>query len=520
MQPDNSRSPLAFHSKPVGAGSSALLHAVSFFVAVAISFFLSPYMLRRLGDAPYGLLSVTWELGGYFGLLDFGLRSAINYHVSRSAASGSLKDVQNVIRNAFWLLASITAVGVLVSWPLAGLAAGWIRRGPIDLATTRAILWLGILVFSINLTGTLSSAVLAGLRRFDWITATNICGSLLTGLLVFATIHAGMGLIAVALAQAAGTVLPWITQQALLSRWRLTSALWPPRLDRPMISQLASFGSANLAMRVSELLAFQSEQILIVYALGPAAVARYHIGRFLAAHSRTFVSSLSISLAPYFTTLSVQDGLAAQREFFLRFNRWISAAAALLLAGVACLGKDFLVLWVGRSYTEGDWWSRSDVILAILSIAMAARSLSAVPYQFLLGTRRLRLPMLALFLEGAITVVGGLIALRWKGIAALAFVKLATSLLVSVCTLVPYSLRKLRIPLGEFARLSLLPALLVASATAAAATLTRFWLPIDNWPRLFLAAMLSAAAGAAAFLSVSTATDREFLLRKLRTPLG
>lgn len=477
-------------------------------------------MLRRLDDASYGLLSVTWELGGYFGLFDLGLRSAINYYVSRSAASGCQRDVQAVVRNAFWLLASITLLGVILSWPLAVLGSGLIQRGSLDVASVRSVLWLGILVFSLNLTGSLASSVLAGLRRFDWIAVTSISGTLTTGLLVFAALHSGMGIFGVALAQATGTVLPWIAQQALLSRWRLTSNLWPPRLDPRLVSQLTSYGGANLAMRISELLAFQSEQIIIVQALGPTAVAHYHVGRYLALHSRSFVNSLTMVLAPYFTTQYVQKDDAELRKFFLRTNRWICAFSALLLAGVACLGRDFLVLWVGRRYTEGDWWSRSDVILTILSIAMAARSLSAVPYQFLLGTRRLRLPTLALFLEGAITVLGGAIALRWKGIAALALVKLATSLLVSFCTLVPYSLRKLRIPLGEFARLSLFPALLVASATAAAATLTRFWLPIDNWPRLFLAATLSAVAGAAAFLSVSTATDREFLLRKLRTPLG
>ncbi len=507
-------------NKTIGAGSGAILGAFSFVVTVAVTFLISPFMLRRLGDAPYGLLSVTWELGGYFGLFDLGLRSAINYYVSRSAASGCQRDVQAVVRHAFWLLASITLLGVILSWPLAVLGSGLIQRGSLDVASVRSVLWLGILVFSLNLTGSLASSVLAGLRRFDWIAVTSISGTLMTGLLVFAALHSGMGIFGVALAQATGTVLPWIAQQALLSRWRLTSNLWPPRLDPRLVSQLTSYGSANLAMRVSELLAFQSEQIIIVQALGPTAVAHYHVGRYLAVHSRSFVNSLTMVLAPYFTAQYVQKDDAELRKFFLRTNRWICALSALLLSGVACLGRDFLALWVGPRYTSGDWWSRSDVVLAIFAYAVAFRVLMAVPYQFLLGTRRLRFVTLILALEAIFVAAGSAVAVRWKGIAAVAMVKLVSSIFISVATLVPYSLRELRISYKDYLRLSLFPALLVAAATAAAATLSRLWVPVDNWPALILAALLSSAAASAVFLLLSTAEDREFLLRKLRTPLG
>ncbi len=477
-------------------------------------------MLRRLGDASYGLLSVTWELGGYFGLFDLGLRSAINYYVSRAAASGGLPDLRTVVRNAFWLLASITSVCLLLSWPAAVLIAGFIRRGDLDQATVRAILWLGILVFSLNLTGSLAGAVLAGLRRFDWIAFTTISGTLLTGLLIFATLRAGMGIMAVAFAQATGTILPWVAQQFLLSRWRLTSGLWPPRLDSRLVSQLTSYGGANLAMRISEVLAFQSEQIIIVQALGPAAVARYHIGRYLAQHSRSFLNSLSMVLAPYFTMFSAKQDDQALRDLFLRANRWICALSALLLTGVLFLGKDFLILWVGPSYTTGEWWSRSHIVLTFFACAVGIRSLVAVPYQFLLGTRRLRLVTLILALEAIFVAAGSAVAVRWKGIVAVAIVKLVSSIFIHAAVLVPYTLRHLHIRLSEYLRLSLLPALLVAAATAAAASLTRLWLPVDNWPALILAAFLSSAAASAVFLLLSTAEDREFLLRKLRTPLG
>lgn len=506
--------------RAVGVGSGALLNGAAFAVTIAVTFFLAPFLLRRLGDDSYGLLNVTWEISGYFGLFDFGLRSAVNYHVARSSAAGKVHEIQAVIRTAFWLLVSITAAGLLVSWPLSVMTAGLIERGALDLSTVRAILWLGFAVFSLNLTGGLAGSVLAGLRRFDWLVATNIAGTLATGALVYAAVQAGMGLFSVAFAQAMGTMLPWVAQQCILQRWKLVQGIWPPRLERSLVARMTSFGGANLLMRISDLLAFQADQIIIVQAAGPAAVAQYHIGRYLALHSRTLIGVLSMVQAPYFTALSVAGRSEELQRFLLRLNRWICALAFLLLAGVLCLGGPFLGLWVGARYVSGEWWNRSDVVLLFFACAMAFRALSAVPFQFLLGTRRLGFATTVLATEALLVVGGSIAAVRWRGIAAVALVKLISSFLTTVTGLVPYALREAGIPMQAYLRQSLFPALATGAAAGAAGMLFRQMAPITAWPQLFLAAAASAAAGAVAFLTLSTAEDRDFLLRKLRSPIG
>lgn len=505
--------------KAVGVGSGAILNAIYFAVTAAVTFFLSPYVLRRLGDAPYGLLSVTWEIGGYFGLFDFGIRSAINYYVARSSAAGNLNELKQVIRTAFWLLAGITALGLLLSYPIAFFSAALIDRGPLDLGQVRRILCLGLVVFSLNLTGSLAVSVLAGLRRFNWLALTNIAGSVATAILMVAAIESGFGLFSVALAQAFGTVLPWLTQQIVIQRWGLTAGLWPPRIERALASKLMSYGGANFLMRICELLTFQSDQIIIVQALGPAAVAQYHVGRFLALHTRSLVSVLSMVLAPYFTTLSVTGDLEQIKEYFIRLNRWICALAAVLAAGVIVLGRPFLVLWVGERYVIGNWWTRSDIVLLFFALAMAFRALSAVPFQFLLGTRRLRFATTVLLLESIALVGAGIFVVRWQGIAAIAVIKLVSSVILSAAFVV-YSIQEAGVRPSAYLAQSLAPALLTGASTAAMALFLRHWLVLSNWPVFFLAASLSAAAGAAAFLLMSTAEDREFIRRKLRSPLG
>ncbi len=424
-----------------------------------------------------------------------------------------------MIRTAFWLLLALTLAALAASYPLARLTAGMIDRGPLEEGTVRAVLWVGFAVFALNLTGSLSAAVLSGLRRFDVQAATNIAGLLGAGLLVYGAIQAKLSLLGVALVQGLGTMLPWSVQQWVLWRWKLTRGLWPPRVCWREARELMSYGGANLVMRICELLTFQFDQFLIVQAVGPAQVARYHVGRFLGLHSRSLVSSVTVVLAPYFTVLQQSGG--EMRGFFLRLNRWINSLAALLVAGVICLGEPFLRLWVGAPYVSGEWWNRSDVVLVIFALAMGIRALSAVPYQFLLGTRRLRVLTLASIAEALLVAAGGAMAVRWKGIAGVAAVKLLASLLAASGVLVPCSLREAGVGGREYFRGSLAPALVTGAATTAAGLGMRALLPLTGWAEFFLATAVSGAAGAAAFLlGGADREDREFIRRKLRHPLG
>ena len=224
-------------------------------------------------------------------------------------------------------------------------------------------------------------------------------------------------------------------------------------------------------------------------------------------------------LAPYFTTLSVSGGKEEVKDYLLRLNRWIFALAAMLAAGVIALGQPFLVLWVSGRFVAGDWWARSDIVLLFFALAMAFRALSSVPYQFLLGTRRLRFATAILLLESLFLISTGVFAVRWRGIAALALLKLVSSVALAAAFTI-YSIRESGGRAGEYARQSLAPGLLTGAATAAMAALLRSSLDLSSWPVFFFAAFLSSAAGAAAFAASATGGDREFILRKLRSPLS
>jgi len=65
---------------------NVVFNLANYLYSVISTLLLSPFILRQLGDARYGVWAVVGEVLAYYGLLDFGIRTALNYFVGRALA--------------------------------------------------------------------------------------------------------------------------------------------------------------------------------------------------------------------------------------------------------------------------------------------------------------------------------------------------------------------------------------------------------------------------------------------------
>src|SRR5437588_11981490 len=71
-------------------------------VNVAVGFFLSPFILHRLGDDAFGLWVLIFSLTGYYGLFDFGIRSSLIRFVSKFQATGDKDQLARIINTSLF----------------------------------------------------------------------------------------------------------------------------------------------------------------------------------------------------------------------------------------------------------------------------------------------------------------------------------------------------------------------------------------------------------------------------------
>src|SRR5690242_14910624 len=84
-------------------GRTAVFNWLTLAAAIGVGFFLSPFIVRKLGGVGYGIWTLVNSLVAYMSLLDLGLRGAVTRYVSRYHTQGSHEDASQAISAAFWL---------------------------------------------------------------------------------------------------------------------------------------------------------------------------------------------------------------------------------------------------------------------------------------------------------------------------------------------------------------------------------------------------------------------------------
>src|SRR5579872_4447746 len=83
-------------------------------VNVIVGFFLSPFILHRLGDDAFGLWVLIFSLTGYYGLFDLGIRSSLVRYVSKFQATNENDQLSRMVNTT---MCSCTCLALILMVP-------------------------------------------------------------------------------------------------------------------------------------------------------------------------------------------------------------------------------------------------------------------------------------------------------------------------------------------------------------------------------------------------------------------
>src|SRR5436189_5089174 len=96
-------------------GRSVVLNWIALVANVGVAFFLSPFIVHRLGNVAYGIWTLVNSMIAYMGLLDLGMRGAVTRFVSKHHARNEHSESSRAVSAAFWLRLGIGTIIVLTS---------------------------------------------------------------------------------------------------------------------------------------------------------------------------------------------------------------------------------------------------------------------------------------------------------------------------------------------------------------------------------------------------------------------
>ncbi len=338
---------------------------------VAASALFTPFVVRQLGAAEYGILAFLSMLTNYLAYTDLGMGTASTRLASLEESAGSNREAEVI-----WTGISVsTLLGAIVAVPMIAFAPAicdWFLHvgSPLRGQAIVALRIVGIAFLLRNIAGVLNTPQLVRLR-FDTYTAITSGAMLLQIVLTPIILWLGGKLTTIAAMIAALNLLA-LSLHFVVGR-HLLPRLWPPRLNPALFKPLFKFGALIVLSQTPELILTNAERFGLTYFTSVASLGYYSIAYTYAGLSliaaiamgqvllpmfsqlqspsreeelgrlyRRSIVSMILTLAPVAVVLAVAARPVLTNLIGLDYGRESTPACYLLLIGVVCSGLSYV----------------------------------------------------------------------------------------------------------------------------------------------------------------------------------
>ncbi|MFB3923200.1 MAG: flippase [Terriglobia bacterium] len=373
--------PLEIHGGLLARNTALNLagHAIPLLVGLASI----PYVVRGLGSAGFGVLSIAWVLLGYFSLFDLGLGRATTKFVAEALGRGELHRLPGLVwtslasQLAFGLIGSLV-VGVFV--PV--LVERILKTPPELIADTKFSFWLLAASLPIVLATTAFRSILESAQRFDLVNCVKVPANISVFLLP-------------ALALAIGWHLPGIVLLLILSRLVATFAYLALCLkefpvlgrnlavDSSLLRPLLSYGGWVTVSGVVSPILVNLDRFVIGAIVSMAAVGYYTAPAEVVGRLSIFPGSLVITLFPAFSSLEAWGARERLESLYGRSVKFLLLTLGPALVLLMVFAREILQVWLGA-----DFAARSTSVLQILAVGVLLNSLALIPFTLIQGLGR------------------------------------------------------------------------------------------------------------------------------------
>jgi len=488
---------------------NSVSNLLRYFAWTGIALFLTPYIIRTLGDSLYGFWVTLASFIGYASLLEFGVQPAVVKLVGQYRAVDDHDKLNELITTAlmfFLVVGTIAAIGCIVVIPI------WATRLVEDLRDldNSRLLFLAIgaeaLVSYLNY---LVTGILYGDQRYHEKNLIDAGGWIVNAILVFTFLPTG-GLLALVCAKLVTDFMIVVAAAIPLSRAIPELRVSPALVRRSSLRELISFGGRVFVSATTTRLANHAQPLIITTALTASATAFFAVPVKLMEYARQIGYALTTSFMPMFSDLQSRKETDLLREVYLQYTRYLFTLLLPIAILLMVYGASFIGLWIGPEYQE-----RGKVITLLLATSVLMEMFQPLLWRFFVGVGELDYLVKISATSSILSVILGIVLVKPYGLVGVASGLLFCGVLVHGANAV-VSCRYLKISLLEFFRRAHARTVVAALALAGVAVAMSMWMGASSYWRIAVGCLAAIAVYAPLAISLGlTASERSTLRIKI-----
>jgi O-antigen/teichoic acid export membrane protein len=443
---------------------NTLFNVIGTFWKMGIALAITPFIIAHVGIDRYGIWALVSILTGYFGLLDFGISASFIKYISEFYARKEYGRISQLVSTgaAFYL-----AFAILIS-VMAFLFLGSIIRllhlSPELYDEAYFVLFLGIMLFGATNVINAFGAMQGGLQRMDVTNKINILVSIPMVIGTFFFMENGYGprglMINNVIIFLITGVLNVAVAYKLLPQLRVGISL----VSRDMLGKLFRFGYKIQVGNVGDIVAFQTDRLIIAYFLNMGMVGYYQLGSQISQTIRSIPTLFLSALLPAASEINAANDRAKLEHLYLKGSKYIMFISFPLTFFVIAAANIIMLIWMGPGYEQSVW------IIQILMLGYLANLICGVAVTIGAAIEKPELQMNASIITIVVNIVLSLILINMIGYIGVAIGTAVSLILGPIYYFVKFH-GEIQLSLGKLIRdVALLP--MAASIVPAVAVYT------------------------------------------------
>ena len=337
--------------------SGVWLSYLNLAISSLIPFVYTPVMLDMLGQAEYGLYSLSNSVVGYLSLLSFGFGGTIIRYLAKYRAEGNKQEFQRAY-GFFLILYSILAIVVLSGGLIISSRVQTIfDQGllPEEIEKLKVLVIVMALNVAITFPMSVFSSVAIAQERYFFRKIMDIVSTVAAPIGNLIALYLGYASVGMALA---GTVIHCIMAPVSIVYCQRKLDIRPvfTMLPRELIREMVSVSMFHFFGAIVDMLFWATDRVILGILASSVAVAIYNVGGTFNNIVVSLPSSISGVLVPKITGMVITDTPKEEwSNLFIRVGRLQFLIIGLIISGFSVFGRAFVDLWAGPEYADAFW---------------------------------------------------------------------------------------------------------------------------------------------------------------------
>lgn len=332
----------------------AVISYVAIFLNIAITFFYTPWMIKKIGVSDYGLYGLVYSFISYF-ILDFGLHQAIQRFIAKYRAEGSEDKVEKMIGITTRVYLIIDAIIFVVLFVLYFFISD-IFKGltPAEIEKLKGLyIFAGIFSVLSFMFKPMAGAMMAYeyfveerlLEMFYKVGAVvGVCIALVLGADVFALI----------IVNGAFSLFASILKFIVFKRKSKLNIQWG-YFNKEDLKSIFSFSVWTFGSGLAQRLRLSLVPSILGVLSNSSEIAIFTMGMTLEGMVYTLSSALNGLFLPTVSRMVQNKKREEIDKLMIKVGRVQLFIISLIFSGFVIFGRSFLLLWIGQDFLNVYW---------------------------------------------------------------------------------------------------------------------------------------------------------------------